>query len=228
MRSDDLGPHLQHVHKMFSLSERQTVIEKSERSAMRVAAIDCYKAKDYAKLIRKCAIGEESPLNTFASQDYLPYTVSANIGCLFQALRLEPFSVTYLSMRAAAYMSVGLHQEALDDAYSAIHIVHFKPEAFHRLARTFVKLGDGKTAGFHDTLNKISSTQPTPAATASQFIEFSLELMERLSQEGADSNAENAPDQAEPGRRFSVDKTRELIIEARRKVFSRSSHSRKN
>ncbi len=36
MRSDNLGPHLQNVHKMASLSERQSVIEKSKSSVRRV------------------------------------------------------------------------------------------------------------------------------------------------------------------------------------------------
>ncbi|KAF6238537.1 hypothetical protein HO173_003042 [Letharia columbiana] len=76
------------------------VVLGGNNQAYKVAHNDYYKAKDYAN-----AIGE-----------------------YIKALGIEPFPVTYLSRRVAAFTRVNRFEETLEDAYTASGIDHSNPQ----------------------------------------------------------------------------------------------------
>ncbi|RYP73147.1 hypothetical protein DL771_003783 [Monosporascus sp. 5C6A] len=76
-----------------------------------------------------------------------------------KALELMPESATYLSNRAAAYMSNGSYQAALDDCTRAADLEPQNPKFLLRLARIYTSLGRADEA-----LTTFARIQPPPSA----------------------------------------------------------------
>ncbi|RYP22960.1 hypothetical protein DL765_001418 [Monosporascus sp. GIB2] len=76
-----------------------------------------------------------------------------------KALELMPESATYLSNRAAAYMSNGSYQAALDDCTRAADLEPQNPKFLLRLARIYTSLGRPDEA-----LTTFARIQPPPSA----------------------------------------------------------------
>ncbi|KAL8802262.1 MAG: hypothetical protein Q9182_003913 [Xanthomendoza sp. 2 TL-2023] len=102
----------------------------------------------------------------FKNQDYV-----RAIAEYTKALSVEPQSATYLSNRAAAFMSANRFEEALADSKQAQELDPQNAKILHRLARIYVNLG--RPAEAVDVLDQIATFQiVTPgdraAATAMQ------------------------------------------------------------
>lgn len=128
---------------------------------------------------------------------------------MIQALGVEPKSVTYLSNRAAAYMSANRYEEALADSKAAEEIEPSNVKVLHRLARIYVNLG--RPADSLDVFARIASLQPVTAQEKGQAesMQMHIVLAESVLREGtAGSMAIHALDQAEKGLGFGVERPR--------------------
>lgn len=136
-------------------------------------------------------------------------TNPADVRHLIQALSVEPKSVTYLSNRAAAYMSANRYEEALADSKAAEEIEPSNVKVLHRLARIYVHLG--RPADSLDVFAHISSIQPVTAQEKGQAESMQMHIVqaENVLREGtAGSMAIHALDQAEKGLGFGVERPR--------------------
>lgn len=126
-----------------------------------------------------------------------------------QALSVEPDSVTYLSNRAAAYMSANQYEEALADSKKAEDLDPSNVKVLHRLARICVQLG--RPAESLDVFSRISSIQPVTAQERGQAQSMQMHVVqaENVLREGtAGSMAIHALDQAERGLGSGVERPR--------------------
>ena len=125
------------------------------------------------------------------------------------ALTVEPQSVTYLSNRAAAYMSANRFEEALEDSKLADDIEPQNPKVLHRLARIYTSLGRPSEAV--DALDQIASFQTVKQQDRSpaQSMLTDIKRAEDAIQEGTTgSMAIHALNQAERGLGVGVEKPR--------------------
>ncbi|KAI0969198.1 hypothetical protein F4678DRAFT_167521 [Xylaria arbuscula] len=76
-----------------------------------------------------------------------------------QAIELMPDSPTYLSNRAAAYMSDGQYDAALDDCSRAVDLDPQNPKFLHRLARIYTNLGR-----LDEAMTTFGRIQPPPSS----------------------------------------------------------------
>lgn len=74
-------------------------------------------------------------------------------------MEAQPSSATYLSNRAAAYISAGLYKNALEDCLRADELDPQNPKILLRLARTYTNLGQPQEA-----LDTFARIQPAPSA----------------------------------------------------------------
>ncbi|KAM0803385.1 hypothetical protein BDR22DRAFT_886759 [Usnea florida] len=126
-----------------------------------------------------------------------------------KALTVEPRSVTYLSNRAAAYMSANRFEEALEDSKTADEIESQNPKVLHRLARIYTSLGRPSEA--LDVLDRIASFQTVPQQDRSpaQAMQTDIKRAEDALREGTSgSMAIHALNQAERGLGVGVEKPR--------------------
>lgn len=126
-----------------------------------------------------------------------------------KALTIEPRSVTYLSNRAAAYMSANRFEEALEDSKTADEIESQNPKVLHRLARIYTSLGRPSEA--LDVLDRIASFQIVPQQDRSpaQAMQTDIKRAEDALREGTSgSMAIHALNQAERGLGVGVEKPR--------------------
>ncbi len=124
----------------------------------------------------------------------------ADIKYLLEALTVEPQSVTYLSNRAAAYMSANRFEEALEDSKTADQIEPSNPKVLHRLARIYTSLGRPSEA--LETLDRISSFQAVTPQDRSPALSMRnhIQQAENAVREGTTgSMTMHALDQAERG-----------------------------
>jgi len=75
------------------------------------------------------------------------------------AVEAQPSSATYLSNRAAAYISAGLYKNALEDCIRADELDPQNAKILLRLARTYTNLGRPQ-----DALDTFARIQPPPSA----------------------------------------------------------------
>ena len=125
------------------------------------------------------------------------------------ALAVEPQSVTYLSNRAAAYMSANRFEEALEDSKLADEIEPQNPKVLHRLARIYTSLGRPSDA--IDALDRIPSFQPVTQQDRlpAQSMLTDIKRAEDAVREGTTgSMAIHALNQAERGLGVGVEKPR--------------------
>ncbi|KAI4177111.1 MAG: hypothetical protein LQ343_000593 [Gyalolechia ehrenbergii] len=126
-----------------------------------------------------------------------------------KALSVEPESVTYLSNRAAAFMSANRFSEALADLKKAREIDPRNAKVLHRLARVYVSLGQPSEAV--DVLKQISSFQPVTASerAAAATMQAHIDQADDGIQRGTTgSMVIHALDQAERGLGVGVEKPR--------------------
>ncbi|KAI4140660.1 MAG: hypothetical protein L6R39_005696, partial [Caloplaca ligustica] len=126
-----------------------------------------------------------------------------------KALSVEPQSVTYLSNRAAAFMSANRFEEALADSKRAQEIEPQNAKVLHRLARIYVSLGQPSEAV--DVLDHIATSQPVTSAerAAASSMQAHIKQAEDALQRGTTgSMAMHALDQAERGLGIGVEKPR--------------------
>ncbi|KAL8826187.1 MAG: hypothetical protein Q9170_007499, partial [Blastenia crenularia] len=126
-----------------------------------------------------------------------------------KALSVEPQSVTYLSNRAAAFMSANRFEEALADSKKAQDIDAKNVKVLHRLSRIYVSLGQPSEAV--DTLNYISTFQyvTAPERAAASSMQTHIKQAEDALQRGTTgSMVLHALDQAEKGLGLGVEKPR--------------------
>ena len=122
---------------------------------------------------------------------------------------MEPRSVTYLSNRAAAYMSANRFEEALEDSKTADEIEPQNPKVLHRLARIYTSLGRPSEA--IDVLDRIASFQTVTQQDRSpaQSMQTDIRRAEDAVREGTTgSMAIHALNQAERGLGIGVEKPR--------------------
>ena len=122
---------------------------------------------------------------------------------------MEPRSVTYLSNRAAAYMSANRFEEALEDSKTADEIEPQNPKVLHRLARIYTTLGRPSEA--IDVLDRIASFQTVTQQDRSpaQSMLTDIKRAEDAVREGTTgSMAIHALNQAERGLGVGVQKPR--------------------
>lgn len=127
----------------------------------------------------------------------------------FTALTVEPQSVTYLSNRAAAYMSANRFEEALEDSKMAEVTEPNNPKVLHRLARIYTSLGRPSEAlevlGHIASFLTVSPQDRSPA----QSMQTHITQAENALREGSTgSMAIHALDQAERGLGVGVPKPR--------------------
>ncbi|KAL8938046.1 MAG: hypothetical protein Q9216_004098 [Gyalolechia sp. 2 TL-2023] len=126
-----------------------------------------------------------------------------------KALSVEAESVTYLSNRAAAFMSANRFNEALTDLKKAREIEPRNTKALHRLSRVYVSLGQPSEAV--EVLNQISTFQPVTASerAAAATMQAHVDQAEDGIQRGTTgSMVIHALDQAERGLGAGVEKPR--------------------
>ncbi|EXJ64293.1 hypothetical protein A1O7_00629 [Cladophialophora yegresii CBS 114405] len=109
---------------------------KVDPEACKAAGNKFFKAKDYERAIQE-------------------YT---------KAVEAEPSNPTYLSNRAAAYISANKYNLALNDCLQASHIDPGNDKILHRLARVYTSLGRPQDA--LDTYAKIPNASATDTAAA--------------------------------------------------------------
>ncbi|KAL8955856.1 MAG: hypothetical protein Q9193_006437, partial [Seirophora villosa] len=144
-----------------------------------------FKSKDYVKAIAEYTKGGQQPLS------------------------VEPQSVTYLSNRAAAFMSANRFEEALADSRQAQEIEPQNTKVLHRLARIHVSLGQPSEAV--DVLNQIATFQAVTHSerAAAMSMQAHLRQAEGALQGGTTgSMVIHALDQAERGLGAGVEKPR--------------------
>ena len=125
------------------------------------------------------------------------------------ALSVEPQSVTYLSNRAAAYMSANRYLEALSDSKTADEIEPRNPKVLHRLARICTSLGQPTDA--LETLDRIASFSTVSAQerAPAKTMQMHVKQAEDVLKEGSTgSMVIHALDQAERGLGVGVQRPR--------------------
>ena len=126
----------------------------------------------------------------------LLYTLILITQCV--AVEADPKSSTYLSNRAAAYISAGKFNEALEDCKQADDLEPNNAKVLHRLARVYTNLGRPSDA--LDVYDRIQ-----PAATAKDKLQATVmakhvkEAEEQIRTGTSGSMALHALDQAEKG-----------------------------
>ena len=127
----------------------------------------------------------------------------------FTALTVEPQSVTYLSNRAAAYMSANRFEDALEDSKMAEETEPNNPKVLHRLARIYTSLGRPSEAlEVLDHIASYSTVSPQDRSPA-QSMQTHITQAENALREGSTgSMAIHALDQAERGLGVGVPKPR--------------------
>ncbi|KAL9051236.1 MAG: hypothetical protein Q9206_004779, partial [Seirophora lacunosa] len=126
-----------------------------------------------------------------------------------KALSVEPQSVTYLSNRAAAFMSANRFEEALADSRQAQEIEPQNTKVLHRLARIHVSLGQPSEAV--DVLNQIATFQAvthSERAAATSMQAHMRQAEDALQGGTTGSMVIHALDQAERGLGAGVEKPR--------------------
>ena len=125
------------------------------------------------------------------------------------ALTIEPESVTYLSNRAAAYMSDHRYEQALEDSQRASRLDPNNAKVLNRLARVYTNLGRPDEA--LDTLDQLSAfsyVTPQERAPASA-MQHHITQVQKAAQDGTSlSLAIHALEQAERGLGVRVQKPR--------------------
>lgn len=127
----------------------------------------------------------------------------------YQAISVEPNSVTFLSNRAAALMSANRYEDALADTKQADEIEPLNPKVLHRLARIYTALGRPQDA--LDVFDRIASVKPVTAqekAAALSMQKHVKQAEDSLREGTAGSMAIHAIDQAERGLGAGADKPR--------------------
>lgn len=127
----------------------------------------------------------------------------------YTALSIEPASVTYLSNRAAAYMSDHRYYEALEDSKAATEIEPGNTKILSRMARILTSLGRPRDAmQVYDDISSYIEVTPQEKAPAFS-METHIRQAEKAVQEGtAGSMAIHALDQAERGLGLGVERPR--------------------
>lgn len=166
-----------------------------------------FKAKDYTRAVQEYTKGEELP------PDFCHLHLASCKGWLISlhtlALTVEPQSVTYLSNRAAAYMSANRFEEALEDSKLADEIEPQNPKVLHRLARIYTSLGRPSEA--IDTLDQIASFQtvkPQDRSPAQSMLTDIKRAEDAIREGTTGSMAIHALNQAERGLGVGVEKPR--------------------
>lgn len=123
------------------------------------------------------------------------------------AVETDPKSSTYLSNRAAAYISANRYYEALDDAKLADELEPGNSKILHRLARVYTSLG--RPAEALDVYSQIqppsSAKDKAPALTMQQHIK---QAEDSLREGTAGSMALYCLDQADKGLAVGIDRPR--------------------
>ena len=91
-------------------------------------------------------------------------------------------------------MSVKRHQEALDDAYTAMNIDSSNPKVVYQIFQTYIELDDRQTADSLHDFNRYLYYELASRATASPLIGTNLAVLKNL----MTGDAQNARKQAEP------------------------------
>ncbi|KAL8673369.1 MAG: hypothetical protein Q9168_002216, partial [Polycauliona sp. 1 TL-2023] len=126
-----------------------------------------------------------------------------------KALSVEPQSVTYLSNRAAAFISANRFDEALADSKQAQELEPQNAKVLHRLARIYVSLGRPSEAV--DALDHIATFHTVTAAErrpASEMQTHIKQAEDALRRGTTGSMVIHALDQAERGLGIGVEKPR--------------------
>ena len=129
------------------------------------------------------------------------------------ALTVEPSSVTYLSNRAAAYMSANKFRDALEDSRTAESIEPENAKVLHRLVRIFVSLGQPTEAlEILDRLSSFSSVTPQERAPAFSMQTHIKQAEDAIREGTSGSMALHALDQAERGLGTGVERPRKWLL----------------
>ncbi|KAM0278312.1 hypothetical protein ACHAQH_005231 [Verticillium albo-atrum] len=128
-----------------------------------------------------------------------------------KAVEMVPDSATYLSNRAAAYMSNGNYEAALDDCLRAVDLDGQNPKVLLRLARIYTSLGQPEEAIL--TFGRI---QPPPSAKdmapAKEMLHHITAAKNALASGTAGSMVLHALDQAERQLGYTASKPRKWQI----------------
>lgn len=115
-----------------------------------------------------------------------------------KAIEANPQSSTYLSNRAAAYMTAGRYIEALEDCKSADELEPNNAKILHRLAKVYTNLGRPQEA-----LDVLDSIQPPVSAkdkmAPSSMLTHITQAQENLKSSNSGSMVLHAMDMAEKG-----------------------------
>lgn len=172
---------------------------QDEAEAFKTAGNHFFKAKNYAKAVEQYSKGMPS--------DHSPSsTMSLTVGH-DTAVDLFPDSSTFVGNRAAAYMSNGQYEAALDDCFRAADLDAQNPKILMRLGRIYTALGRPEEA--MTTFGRInpppSAKDMAPTKEMLHHIESAKETMSRGT---AASMVLHALDQAECGLGSGVGKPR--------------------
>lgn len=138
----------------------------------------------------------------------------ANYQNIRTALTVDPTSSTYLSNRAAAYMSANRWSEALSDSQTALSLDPSNIKVLNRLARIYTSIGQPTEA--LSALDRISAVggEVKPADRSSaQSMEYNIKQAEDVIREGTSgSMAIHALEQAERGLGIGAERPRKWTL----------------
>ena len=132
-----------------------------EAESYKVAGNKFFKERDYRNAIIQYSRGMPQRAGIFQPPCPSAYKLQDRIltDISFLAVELIPDSATFLSNRAAAYMSNGQYEAALDDCLRAVDREPNNPKFLLRLARIYTSLGRPEEA-----LTTFSRIQPPASA----------------------------------------------------------------
>ena len=130
------------------------------------------------------------------------------------ALSVEPESVTYLSNRAAALMSAGRWNEALEDSLTASSIEPNNTKVLHRLARIYTSIGQPAEAlEILDRISAVGGEVKVQDRSPAFSMQTHIKQAEDATREGtAGSLVIHALDQAQRGLGLGVEKPRRWLL----------------
>ena len=152
---------------------------------------------------------EQLPSIQRVVQSSLLMNTTRNAHTLPIALSVEPDSVTYLSNRAAAFMSANRYQEALEDSQTAASIEPQNTKVLNRLMRIYTSIGRPTEAlEVVDQIASFTTVSPQEKAPALAMQKHIKQAEAAIKEGTSGSLALHALDQAERGLGLGVERPR--------------------
>lgn len=158
-----------------------------------------FKARDYTKAIAEYTKGEY-PCSIIYIISNPSIKTHLTILRFLPALSVESQSVTYLSNRAAAFMSANRYEEALEDSRTADNIDPKNAKVLSRIARIYISTGrPAEALEILDRISSFASVTPQDQSAASSMQSHIKQAEEAIREGTSGFMAIHALDRAEQG-----------------------------